>query len=144
MVRLMEIQELDTVVTMYIALNKEANPFIEKTYWDTLQDTMVETLGNSNVYVYDEHDVIKGFTFVVEGYYLGGVFVEEAARRRQFGTELVSFVKSRYDELVVSVYDQNETAKAFVESLGFAAEESEIEEQTGALETTYAWFSPNE
>lgn len=140
MVRLMEIQELPTVLEMWKVINKEAHPFIGEDYWDNQDETMIQTFGNANVYVYVEHDVIKGFAFVVEGYYLGGVFVEDKARRRKFGTELVNFIKSRYDELVINIYDENKSAQSFITSLGFSKEETEIEEATGVSETTYAWF----
>lgn len=144
MVRLMEIQELNTVLDMWVEINKEVHTFVEAQYWEDQREVMVEVLGNANVYVYDEHDVIKGFAFVVEGYYLGGVFVEEPARRRKFATELLTLIKSRYDELVVTIYEDNKLAQDFILSQGFAREESDVDEATGAREITYGWFSPIE
>ena len=144
MVRLMEIQELNTVLDMWTEINKEVHTFVDAQYWDEQRETMIEVLGNANVYVYDEHDVIKGFAFIVEGYYLGGVFVEAPARRRKFATGLITFIKSRYDELVVTIYEDNTLAQDFILTQGFAREESDVDEATGVNEITYGWFSPNE
>lgn len=141
MVRLMEIQELETVLGLWFEMNQKDHDFINIDHWIELKEAMTEVLGNSNVYVYEDDEIIRGFVFVSEGYYIGALYVEDGVRRKLIGTQLIAHLKARYDELVIDVYEKNTIGRSFILSQGFSEEESKIEESTGEVETTFSWFS---
>lgn len=141
MIRLMKIEEQETVLALWYQMNQKDHDFISMDYWLSLREVMETTLGNANVYVYELDQEIKGFTFIVEGFYIGGLYIEDNERRKDYATELVEYLKTRYDELVIDIYEKNTGAKAFLETVGFALEEKVLEDETQEYELTYAWYS---
>lgn len=112
MIRLMTISELDQVVDLVPTKQKE---------------TYKEVLPHLNVYVYD-HDGMKGFTYILEGYFIGAVHTL-SDKDPVVTKELISFLKERYDELLIHVAIDDKQLQDIVSSLGFELDGLSEEDQ---------------
>lgn len=112
MIRLMTISELDQVVDLVPTEQRE---------------TYKEVLPHLNVYVYD-HDGMKGFTYILEGYFIGAVHTL-SDKDPVVTKELISFLKERYDELLIHVAIDDKQLEDTVLSLGFELDGLSEEDQ---------------
>ncbi|MBK2402095.1 MULTISPECIES: GNAT family N-acetyltransferase [Erysipelothrix] len=136
MIRYMEIPEIEQVMKIWLECNLEVHSFMEATYWTDNYDTVKEMMENSNIYVSVEEGVIQGFAGVTEGYYLAGIFVLKDYRNKGIGKQLLDYIKTRYDELTLDVYDHNKQAQNFYKREGFVVVETHPE---SPVEHTMVW-----
>lgn len=109
MIRLMEIKEMDEV----LALVDEK---------DVME--LREVLPHLNVYVYDV-DGIKGFTYIVDGYFIGDVIVP--AGELEMYKALITHLQGRYDELLVHLDKDSNILETALKDLGFTIDEIDEE-----------------
>ena len=126
MVRLMTISELDSV----LKLVKEQD-----------LNTLREALPHLNVYVYEEEGHIKGFTYILDGYCIGDLIVEDASLKGSIEQELLEVLKSKYDELLINISEDDSYLKAILESISFAFEETYLDESSGETLHSYAFYT---
>ncbi|WP_323616730.1 GNAT family N-acetyltransferase [Erysipelothrix rhusiopathiae] len=136
MIRYMEIPEIDQVMEIWLQSNLEVHSFVDAAFWNDNYDNVKEMMENANIYVSVEDGVIQGFAGVTEGYYLAGIFVSKDSRNKGIGKQLLDYIKARYDELTLDVYDQNIKAQSFYKREGFVV----VETHNDALvEHTMVW-----
>ncbi|CAM2819241.1 N-acetyltransferase [Erysipelothrix tonsillarum] len=139
MIRYMEIPEINRVMEIWLQSNLDAHSFVDPSYWTDNYDLVKEMMENANIYVCEEDGIIQGFAGVMEGYYLAGIFVDKSMRSKGIGKQLLDYLKTRYDELTLDVFDQNPKAQSFYKREGFTTVESANNEETGHLEHTMVW-----
>ena len=135
-------KEDDTVKVMTISTkgNFKAHPFIEKDYWlENFNIVKEEYLWKAETYVYTEDDEIKGFIRLLDGGYIGALFVKTDSLRQGIGKRLLNYVKEKYDKLTLNVYEKNVDAILFYVAMGFKNKKIQIDENTGEKEYIMEW-----
>ena len=140
MIRKFREEDTVKVMTIWTKGNFEAHSFIDKDYWllnfNKVKD---EYLKNAETYVYVENDEIKGFISLLNGFYIGSLFVKKEYKRQGIGKKLINFVKEKYDRLELNVYEKNVNATLFYISLGFVNKKIQIDEKTNEKEYVMEW-----
>ena len=135
-------REDDTVkvMTIWTKGNFKAHPFIEKDYWlENFNKVKEEYLWKAETYVYTEDDEIKGFISLLDGGYIGALFVKTDNLRQGIGKRLLNYVKEKYDKLTLNVYEKNVDATLFYVAMGFKNKKIQIDENTGEKEYIMEW-----
>lgn len=129
------------VMEIWLAGNRDAHGFMDEEYLTETGDMMRTVyLSIADTYVYEQDGVVKGFASVIDNDFLNAVFVDEPYRRRRIGTELVRCCKEKYKSLDVSVYSENEPAKALCDKCGFGRKYETEDEETGHKVTMFGWI----
>ena len=145
MIRKFREEDTVKVMTIWTKGNFEAHSFIDKDYWllnfNKVKD---EYLKRAETYVYVEDDIIKGFISLLDGYFIGALFVKKEYRRQGIGRKLINFVKDKYDKLELQVYEKNVNAMLFYASLGFVNKKIQIDDNTNEKEYVMEWDKKRE
>ena len=140
MIRKFKEDDTVKVMTIWTKGNFKAHPFIEKDYWlENFNKVKEEYLWKAETYVYTEDDEIKGFISLLDGGYIGALFVKTDNLRQGIGKRLVNYVKEKYDKLTLNVYEKNVDATLFYVAMGFKNKKIQIDENTGEKEYIMEW-----
>lgn len=138
MIRELQISDIEQVMKLWLCGNKDAHYFIQEEYWSSHFDEVQEALLQAKVFVYDTDGKIQGFIGMVNEY-IAGIFVDKNYRSTGIGTQLLNFVKQKYDTLSLSVYEKNARAVEFYHREGFSILSEGIDENTGEKEYSMFW-----
>ena len=140
MIRKFKEDDTVKVMTIWTKGNFKAHPFIEKDYWlENFNKVKEEYLWKAETYVYTEDDEIKGFISLLDGGYIGALFVKTDSLRQGIGKRLLNYVKEKYDKLTLNVYEKNVDAILFYVAMGFKNKKIQIDENTGEKEYIMEW-----
>ena len=140
MIRKFKEDDTVKVMTIWTKGNFKAHPFIEKDYWlENFNKVKEEYLWKAETYVYTEDDEIKGFISLLDGGYIGALFVKTDSLRQGIGKRLLNYVKEKYDKLTLNVYEKNVDATLFYVAMGFKNKKIQIDENTGEKEYIMEW-----
>lgn len=140
MIRKFKEEDTVKVMTIWTKGNFKAHDFIDKDYWlENFNRVKNEYLLKSETYVYVEDEEIKGFISVLDGNYIGAVFVRLDSLRQGIGRKLINFCKERYDNLTLYVYEKNVGAILFYIDMGFKNVKIQIDEETNEKEYVMEW-----
>lgn len=140
MIRKFKEDDTVKVMTIWTKGNFKAHPFIEKDYWlENFNIVKEEYLWKAETYVYTEDDEIKGFISLLDGGYIGALFVKTDSLRQGIGKRLLNYVKEKYDKLTLNVYEKNVDATLFYVAMGFKNKKIQIDENTGEKEYIMEW-----
>ena len=138
MIRTFRPQDLDALLSLWLAGNLDAHPFIPVEYWKGQADTVRELLPQAELLVYDSGAGPAGF-LGLDGSYIAGIFVDRAARSQGIGRALLDAAKQRRDVLTLHVYRDNPRAAAFYRREGIACCGEQADAQTSAPELLFRW-----
>lgn len=131
MIRKFKEEDTTKVMTIWTKGNFKAHYFIDKDYWlENFNRVKNEFLLNSETYVYTEDEEIKGFVSLLDGGYIGALFVREDSKREGIGRKLINYCKERYDKLSLRVYEGNVGATLFYIAMHFKNKGIRIDEKT--------------
>ncbi len=131
MIRKLKEEDITKVMTIWTKGNFKAHDFIEKDYWlENFNKVKNEYLPKADTFIYIEEDQIKGFISIMEGEYIGALFVKHDFLRQGIGRRLLNYCKERYNHLTLKVYEKNINATLFYVAMGFKNKEIKIDEQT--------------
>ena len=133
MIREFQISDTEQVMKLWLSGNIEAHSFVPEKYWQSHFKEVQEALQQADVWVYDIDGNVHGFIGLINEY-IAGIFVDKNYRSKGIGTQLVNFVKEKYDTLSLNVYQENPRAVAFYQSKGFAVLSEGIDEDTSKKE----------
>lgn len=140
MIRKFKEEDTVKVMTIWTKGNFKAHDFIDKDYClENFNRVKNEYLLKSETYVYVEDEEIKGFISVLDGNYIGAVFVRLDSLRQGIGRKLINFCKERYDNLTLNVYEKNVGAILFYIDMGFKNVKIQIDEETNEKEYVMEW-----
>lgn len=137
MIRKFEIEDLNSLMEIWLNTNIQAHDFISKSYWVNNFNMVKEVLPTSEIYVYEE-DQIKGFIGIVEGY-IAGIFVLITEQTKGIGQQLLNAAKEKYDKLTLNVYEKNVKAICFYKKNGFRVISKAIDANTEEIELSMIW-----
>ena len=135
MIRKLENKDIDRVMQIWLKSNINAHMFIEESYWvmnyNLVKDTYIPM---SKTFVYEENSRIKGFISLIDGNYIGALFVDINCQGQGIGKKLMEYLINRYEKLSLSVYKQNEKAVSFYKNSGFKIVTEQENEDSGFIE----------
>ena len=138
MIREFRISDVEQVMRLWFAGNKDAHSFVPEEYWHVHYSEVQEALLEAEVLVYDTGEKILGFVGMINEY-IAGIFVDKDSRSHGIGTQLLDYIKQRHDRLSLEVYHKNVRAIAFYHREDFSILSESIDEDTGEKEYTMVW-----
>ena len=136
MITKFKIEQLDELMKIWLETNIDAHSFIPKEYWIDKAPLVRKLLPSSDIYVFKECNTIKGFIGVIENGYIAGIFIKKEYQREGIGNKLIDYIKSKYENITLDVYNKNEKALNFYYKNNFKILDSKIDEETKELEYT--------
>jgi putative acetyltransferase len=119
------------LLTLWMESTIYAHPFIDVSYWQESEPLVRDVyLPGARTWVWEEEGAMKGFVSVMDGRYVGALFVAPAFERCGIGGALLNHVKQRFSSLSLEVYQKNTRAVNFYHALGFRIEDSAWQEET--------------
>ena len=138
MVRRFRKTDLDAAAEIWLDTNIRAHSFIPAQYWRDNFEAVKGMLAQAEVYVFENQGGIKGF-IGLDGGYVAGIFVREAAQSGGIGRRLMDFVKEGRKQLGLSVYQKNGRAVRFYQREGFHIQREQMDKSTGEAEYYMEW-----
>ncbi|MEL7564729.1 MAG: N-acetyltransferase [Dehalobacterium sp.] len=138
MIREFKIDELETVMKIWLETNIKAHDFIDESYWQGNYELVKEMLPNATIFVYEDDNAIKGFVGLMENY-IAGIFVNLNSQSKGIGKALLDYVKENHSELSLQVYRKNIRAVKFYIREDFIVLKEQIDENTGEVELVINW-----
>ncbi|KQC03193.1 MAG: acetyltransferase [Methanoculleus sp. SDB] len=138
MIRRFKIDDLDTVMKIWLETNIQAHDFTNQSYWQGNYAMVKEMLPASTLFVYEESDKIQGFVGLM-GNHIAGIFVDAHSQSNGIGKALLDYVKEIRSELSLHVYKKNVRAVQFYLREDFVVSQEQIDEHTGEGELVLHW-----
>ena len=134
----------DDIMKIWRDGNFKAHNFISNEYWSNkYSDVQNNLLKNSYTIIYEEDGKIKAFLSINDDKELWAIFVLEEIQREGIGRILINYVKEKYENLSVKVYEKNINATMFFKAMGFKKVKSQINEFTSENEYIMKWSKSN-
>ncbi|MCE5022729.1 GNAT family N-acetyltransferase [Staphylococcus haemolyticus] len=122
---------------IWLNANLDTHTFIDSIYWIDNYSNVLDSLKDADVYVYKENEQIVAFCGLIDNY-IAGLFVKEEYRNKGIGHALIKHLQSEYNHLSLEVFEQNNRAVHFYESLGFIKMESSVD-KTNHTQSLMQW-----
>ena len=128
-IRKFEKNDLDLVLNIWYESCLDTYYFINKAHWDSIRENVKKKFLNSNIFVYEENKIIKGFILIDEGY-IDELYVSKQFRSMGIGKKLLDFIKKTHNELTINIFQKNINGIRFYKNNGFEIVEENIEDST--------------
>ncbi|WP_312692575.1 N-acetyltransferase [Caproiciproducens sp.] len=138
MIRKFKIDELETVMEIWLKTNIAAHDFIIEDYWQGNYELVKKMLPDATVFVYEEHNAILGFIGLTENY-IAGIFIDANSQSKGIGKALLDYVKKSYSKLSLQVYKKNSRAVKFYLREDFVVSNEQTDKNTGETELVMNW-----
>ena len=109
---------INRVMDIWLRANLEAHNFVDPNYWKNNFAMVKQEIQSADVFVVEIKNEIVGFAGLKEDY-LAGIFFDQKVRHQGLGTELLNYLKQRYSQLILDVYQKNLAAVNFYQKNGF-------------------------
>lgn len=139
MIRKFKIDELETVMKIWVETNIAAHDFIMEDYWQGNYELVKKMLPDATIFVYEENNAILGFIGLMENY-IAGIFIDANSQSKGIGKALLDYVKKRYSELLLQVYKKNSRAVRFYLREDFVVLNEKTDENTSETELIMNWI----
>ena len=138
MIRKFEINELETVMEIWLDTNINTHDFINTSYWKENYNLVKEMLPDTIIFVYEDNNQIQGFIGLM-GNYIAGIFINSNSQSKGIGKALLNYVKEYNSELLLQVYKKNLRAVNFYLREDFVVSKEQIDENTNEVELVMSW-----
>lgn len=138
MVRKMREEDIGRIADIWLETNQKAHSFIVPEYWQERQEMVKALFPKAEVFVFEDGSGIEGF-IGLDGAYIAGIFVREAAQSRGIGKALLDAAKDAKGQLELHVYQKNAGAVNFYRREGFRIGGEQTDEDTGETEYSMKW-----
>ena len=129
---------INQIMDIWLKENKRTHNYIPEEYWDNHFEDVKKGILKAKIYVYKEKEEICGFIGLSDTY-IAGIFVKAKKQSMGIGRNLIQYCKSKYPELMLSVYVKNERAIAFYEKEEFKIVKEETDKTTNEKEYVMVW-----
>ena len=131
-------KDINQIMDIWLKENKRTHSYISEEYWDNNFEEVKKEILKAKIYVYKEKEEICGF-IGLSSTYIAGIFVKKEKQSMGIGRKLIQYCKSKYPELMLSVYVKNERAIAFYKGEEFKITKEEIDKTTNEKEYVMVW-----
>lgn len=142
MIRKLLEADIGTAADIWLDTNLKAHDFIPAQYWKNHFKAVKELFSQSEMYVYEDEQGIRGFVGL-SGHYIEGLFVRSEAQSGGIGKQLLDYAKSIKGHLHLHVYQKNVRAIRFYQREGFEIQCASVDEAVGENEYTMTWKHPS-
>lgn len=111
-------EDINRVMNIWLQANLEAHNFVDPNYWKDNFAVVKQEIQSADIFVVEVKNEIVGFAGLKEDY-LAGIFFDQKVRHQGLGTELLNYLKHRYPQLILDVYQKNLAAINFYRKNGF-------------------------
>lgn len=140
MIKPLENEKIKDVMVIWLKTNIAAHSFIPEKYWlENYHIVEKEYLPNSETFVYEEDNIIKGFISIINNLFIGALFLAEDYQGRGIGKKLIDYCKSLYSRLELCVYVENINAIKFYNHCGFIIRAEQPNSDSGFTEYLMSW-----
>lgn len=140
MIRQATASDNKTIVSLWLETSLQAHDFIKAEYWQNAASYVEEKLlPVAETYLYLDKRKLKGFISIVDGAYIGALFVKKAYQGQGIGKKLLDYVKRKKSSLSLRVYIKNKQALRFYQNYGFKILREEVDDATGEAELFMVW-----
>jgi len=131
MIRKWNTNRFDSLLELWLESTTYAHPFIAEQYWQESLPIVRDTyLPAAETWVWEEEQQLRGFVSVIQGRFVGALFVAPEFLHLGIGTALLNAVKQCFNDLSLEVYQKNCRAVNFYHAQGFRIEDSAWQEET--------------
>ncbi len=131
-------KDINQIMDIWLKENKRTHNYIPEEYWDNHFEDVKKGILKAKIYVYKEKEEICGFIGLSDTY-IAGIFVKAKKQSMGIGRNLIQYCKSKYPELMLSVYVKNERAIAFYKKEEFKIVKEETDKTTNEKEYVMVW-----
>ena len=132
--------QIEQVMNIWFTSTLQGHPFIPKAYWEANYKIVKEQyLPLSKSYVYEEGQKVRGFISLIEGNFIGALFVEVQSQGKGIGKALIDYCKAQHEVLELAVYVENKKAVDFYKKQGFHIIAEHENEDSKAKEYEMRW-----
>ncbi|SHI74245.1 N-acetyltransferase [Propionispora hippei] len=140
MIKEFEQAKMNEVMKIWLDTTINAHYFIPEKYWvDSERIVRERYLPIAKTFIYDEDSIIKGFISIMEGFFIGALFVAKEYQQQGIGLKLINYCKKLYPTLELAVYVDNMGAVEFYKRCGFTIQTEQANEGTGFKEYIMVW-----
>ncbi|RLM23454.1 N-acetyltransferase [Brenneria alni] len=144
MIREYRPQDLNLLMSLWLESTTLAHPFIHANYWQESAALIRDVyIPQSQTWLYEKQGRIAGFISVLEGRFIGALFVHQHDWGKQIGAALISHVQQQFPLLSLEVYQQNKRACAFYRKQGFVVVQKNFNQETQATMLLMQWANPS-
>ena len=140
--RIYEMQDvqIEEVMNIWLTSTLQGHPFIARDYWEGNYKVVKEQyLPLAKTFVYEEGKQIQGFISIIEGSFIGALFVDTHSQGKGVGKALIDYCKAQYEVLELAVYAENQRAVDFYKKQGFHVISEQENEDSKAREYVMRW-----
>ena len=131
MIRKWNTNQFEPLLALWLDSTTYAHPFIAEQYWHESLPSVRDTyLPVAETWIWEEAQSPLGFVSVIQGRFVGALFVAPEAIHRGIGSALINVVKQHFSDLSLEVYQKNIRAVNFYHAQGFRIEDSAWQEET--------------
>lgn len=140
MIKRLKPEQTGRVMELWLNGNKTAHSFLPVTYWEShYQEVEKEYLPNSETFVMERNAQVCGFVSVVNGEFIGALFVAQEVQSQGIGAALLDFCKQKYSRLSLTAYVENIRAVSFYQRHGFQIQSCSTAADGVQKEYTMLW-----
>ena len=140
MIRQATAADYKKIVSLWLETSLHAHAFIKAEYWqNAVSYVEEELLSAAETYLFFDKRELKGFVSIVDGAYIGALFVKKTYQGQGIGKKLMDYVKRKKSSLSLRVYVKNKQALRFYQNYGFKILREEVDEATGEAELLMVW-----
>lgn len=140
MIRAYQEKDMEQVIRLWQKETILAHPFIPREYWEAhTEEIRDQYLPQAQTIVWEGKEGVKGFLSLLEGEWIGALFVERSSQGRGIGSALLEYCKKRYPRLQLAVYCENTAAVRFYQGQAFQVTEKVPGDAPEQMEYRMAW-----
>jgi putative acetyltransferase len=131
---------INAVMKIWLDGNIAAHHFIPEQYWvDNYNVVKEKYLPIAKTLIYEEDCVIQGFISIIEGFFIGALFVAKEYQKQGVGIHLINYCKGLYPKLALAAYVDNIGAVKFYERCDFKIQAEQVNSDSGFKEYIMVW-----
>ena len=133
-------QHRERVMEIWLESTVQGHPFLPRAYWEKNYPVVRDQyLPLAETALYVEEGEILGFLSLLDGSFIGALFVDPAHQGKGVGRALLEDAKRRCTALTLAAYAQNHHAVRFYQKQGFLVEARQQNEDSGLPELILGW-----
>ena len=139
---LRKFQPADTqkIIDLWLEASLAAHGFVGEDYWrGMLPSVRDHYLPNTETFVLEDKHQIKGFISILDGNYIGALFVAPRYQGQKLGAKLLRFAQKRFPLLSLNVFIKNPRAIKFYQRNGFKIIAEQTDPSTKERELRMSW-----
>ncbi|MFA4870102.1 MAG: GNAT family N-acetyltransferase [Pedobacter sp.] len=138
MIRIAKYEDYEKLIAIWLEASINAHDFIEPTYWINQKHEMKNIyLPSSETWVLADETIVA-FVSMVD-HHIAALYLAPAYQFKGLGSQLIQFLKTKYQFLTLNVYALNQQGVHFYKKHDFQVVEEMLDENTGAKDYRMEW-----